>query len=221
MLAAVDLYQVGHCAEPPARNTLQALATSKLFMNLTPDLVSLARAIPSLRPTAAIAAQSAHVAEEIIDAVVRELQQDGRQVVGFCQRQADDGNSQARCRVELQSIRTGQHHAMTQQLGSGSISCNVDPEAIELLAVALCNELSESVDLVVINRFGKRESQGAGFRSVIEAAMELQLPVLTVVKDTWQDNWRDYGGEWVSVLPADFNTVMHWYQEVSARARRP
>lgn len=48
-------------------------------------------------------------------------------------------------------------------------------------------DLSKDLDLFVVNRFGKRESEGAGFCCVIERAIELELPVLTVVKDAGQD----------------------------------
>jgi nucleoside-triphosphatase THEP1 len=105
---------------------------------------------------------------------------------------------------------------MTQSLGSGSISCNVDAEAIEQLAVSLENELNDNVDLVVINRFGKRESAGAGFCCVIARAMELGIPVLTVVKQNWLDTWLDYGGEWVMTLPTDRACILEWYRNVSA-----
>ena len=104
---------------------------------------------------------------------------------------------------------------MTQSLGSGSISCNVDAEAIEQLALRLRNELNDDVDLVVINRFGKRESEGAGFCSVIERAIELGIPALTVVKEDWLDTWLDYGGEWVTTLPTDPTRILDWYDAVS------
>ena len=168
---------------------------------------------PVLRPTAAVSARSGVEADRIVDDVVHSLQQRGVRVVGLRQRLSDNGTS--RCGVELESISTGRLHRMTQSLGSGSISCNVDAEAIEQLALHLKNELSGDVDLVVVNRFGKRESEGAGFCSVIERAIELGIPALTVVKEDWLDTWLDYGGEWVMTLPTDRARILEWYADVS------
>ena len=106
---------------------------------------------------------------------------------------------------------------MTQDLGTGSVSCNVDAEAVKMLAVSLMNDLNKDVDFVVVNRFGKREFEGAGFCCVIERAIELELPVLTVVKDAWRDAWLDYGGDWVTTLPGESAAILEWYDIV----RRP
>jgi nucleoside-triphosphatase THEP1 len=122
------------------------------------------------------------------------------------------GECSTGCAVQLQSIGTGEYHRMTQRLGSGSVSCNVDAEAIELLAVSLMAELHRGVDLVVVNRFGKRESEGAGFCCVIERATELGIPVLTVVKESWKDAWLDYGGDWVTTLTAESSDILNWYE---------
>ena len=167
----------------------------------------------ALLATAAVSTRCGAEADNIVDDVVLSLQQRGVRVVGLRQRLSDNGSS--RCGVELESISTGKLHRMTQSLGSGSISCNVDAEAIEQLALLLRNELNDDVDLVVINRFGKRESEGAGFCSVIERAIELGIPALTVVKEDWLDTWLDYGGEWVTTLPSDRAHILDWFEAVS------
>ncbi len=173
-------------------------------------------ALPALLSTAAVSARSGVEADRVVDDVVHTLQQHGVRVVGLRQRVSDNGTS--RCGVELESISTGKLHRMTQSLGSGSISCNVDAEAMEQLALLLKNELNGDVDLVVINRFGKRESEGAGFCSVIERAIELGIPALTVVKEDWLDTWLDYGGEWVMTLPTDRARILEWYGDVSEQS---
>jgi nucleoside-triphosphatase THEP1 len=119
--------------------------------------------------------------------------------------------------VRLQSINTGEYHRITQNLGAGSISCNIDVEAMDQVALSLIAELNEGVDLLFINRFGKRESQGGGFCCVIERAIELNIPVLTVVRESWQGSWLDYGGEWVTLLPAEHEPIVSWCEQVCHR----
>lgn len=165
---------------------------------------------PRTQSVAAVCTRSGADADRMIDAVVEQLQAQGRRVVGLRQRLTEDCANG--CGVRLQSIESGKNHRMTQELGVGSVSCNVDTEAMETLAVSLMNDLSKDVDLVVINRFGKRESEGAGFCCVIERAIELELPVLTVVKDAWQDSWFDYGGDWVTTLPEEPAAILQWFE---------
>ncbi len=149
-----------------------------------------------IQSVAAVSTRSGADADRVIDSVVEQLQVHGRRVMGLRQRLTSD--CAKGCGVRLQSIDSGEYFRMTQDLGTGSVSCNVDAEAVEMLAVSLMNDLNKDVDLVVVNRFGKRESEGAGFCCVIERAIELELPVLTVVKDAWRDAWLDYGGDWVT-----------------------
>lgn len=165
--------------------------------------------IPSV---AAVCTRPGTDADRVLDAVVEQLQTQGRRVMGLRQRLTSD--CAKGCGVRLQSIDSGEYYQMTQNLGAGSVSCNVDAEAIEMLAVSLMNDLSKYVDLVIVNRFGKRESEGAGFCCVIERAIELELPVLTVVNNAWQDAWFDYGGEWVTTLPAEPAAILQWYSSV-------
>jgi nucleoside-triphosphatase THEP1 len=174
---------------------------------------------PKFQAVAAICTSSGTEADRLIDGFVGQLQGQGRQVMGL--RQRLKGDCASGCGIHLQSIDTGGYHRMTQELGSGSISCNVDAEALELLAVSLMNDLNKNVDLVVINRFGKREAEGAGFCCVIERAIELELPVLTVVKDAWRDTWLDYGGDWVTTLPMESAAIMQWYSSVKDANRLP
>lgn len=214
MHPCLDLDQARPSLQISGRNTLTAPANlgDISVMNNKSSAV----ALPVLRPTAAVSARSGIEADQAIDEVVHSLQQRGVRVVGLRQRVSNNGTS--RCGVELESISTGRLHRMTQSLGSGSISCNVDAEAMEQLALLLRDKLNDDVDLVVINRFGKRESEGAGFCSVIERAIELGIPVLTVVKEAWLDTWLDYGGEWVMTLPINSERILSWYGDVSGQS---
>ena len=163
---------------------------------------------------AAIVAQDSHSADLILDAVVDQLQRQAYSLLGLTQKVSSECSSQGSCGIRLQSIATEQYHIITQDLGVGSTSCNIDTDAMSQLVEAQKNELNIDTDLLVVNRFGKRESEGAGFCSVFERALELGIPALTVVKAQWQSNWIDYGGEYVTTLPANEEAVLAWCHSV-------
>lgn len=170
----------------------------------------------SSKPLAAISAKEGDDFDSLIDTVIQHLKSNDHRIVGLQQRIVGEGTTG--CSVRLQSINTGEYHRITQNLGAGSISCNIDVEAMDQVALSLIAELNEDVELLFINRFGKRESQGGGFCCVIERAIELNIPVLTVVRESWQDSWLDYGEEWVTLLPAEREPILSWCKQVLQRS---
>jgi len=165
------------------------------------------------RRLAAIIAEAGDNAEELVDQQILHLQRDGLRVAGLRQRIVEGADTG--CGVMLEDILSGQLHRITQNLGSGSSSCNIDTAAVEQLALQQSTSLDAQVDLVIVNRFGKRESQGAGFCCVIERAIELNIPVLTFVRETSLQTWIDYGGEWVTTLPAEKGSIRRWCMSVT------
>ncbi|MEE9319285.1 MAG: DUF2478 domain-containing protein [Granulosicoccus sp.] len=168
-----------------------------------------------VKPLAAICAKTGDRIDSLIDPIIQQLRLNDHRIIGLQQRLVSEGVSG--CSVRLQSINTGELHRITQNLGAGSVSCNIDIEAMDRVALSLMAELNEEVELLFVNRFGKRESQGSGFCGVIERAIELSIPVLTVVREGWQESWLDYGGEWVATLPAEHASILSWCEQVLQR----
>lgn len=164
------------------------------------------------RRIAAVVAEYADASEDIIDHVISDLQRKGVQVAGLRQRIVP--GSDIGCGVRLEDIRTGELHRITQDLGHGSVSCNIDTEAVEQLAMQQSGALDKNIDLLIVNRFGKRESEGRGFCCLIERAIELDIPVLTVVRNASVQAWFDYGGDWVMTLPVSECDIRQWCDNV-------
>ena len=161
---------------------------------------------------AAIVSRDTGKTDAILDEIIRQFQNEGYHLSGLRQRVLADCSTG--CGIRLQEILSGNFYKITQDLGAGSTSCNIDIGAVEQLALAQCNELDDSVDLVIVNRFGKRESEGGGFCPLIEKAVDLGIPVLTVVKEDWLPAWLAYGGECVSTLRSDKTDVSDWCQRL-------
>jgi len=163
---------------------------------------------------AAIRANDNHTADQILGTVVDRLQRQAYSLVGMRQELTGDMSNHGGCGIRLQSVATGHYHGMTQNLGAGSTSCNIDTDAMCRLVLAQKQALNVDTDLLIVNRFGKQESDGAGFCAVFERALELGIPVLTVVKAQWESSWIDYGGEYVTTIPAELTAVLAWCDSV-------
>ena len=76
--------------------------------------------------------------------------------------------------------------------------------------------LADGLDLIVINRFGRAESQGRGLIGCFSAAIEAGVPVLTAVRAPYDEAWRLFHGGLGQELPAEMAAVTSW----SKRATR-
>lgn len=153
--------------------------------------------------------------DALLEAVVRDLQARGARVAGYVQRESDTG---AGCcpTTHLEDVTSGVRHVISQPLGAGARGCRLDPQALAALCGELQARLAGGVDLLVLNRFGKGESQGHGFRAAIERAMLAHVPVLTAVQDAYLDAWQDFAGDFGTVLPAARDAVEDWAGAVLA-----
>lgn len=159
--------------------------------------------------------------DALLETVVRALGARGHEVAGYLQRETDDGPGCCSI-MHLEDISTGEQVRISQALGAGSRGCRLDPQALAEVSGQLRSAIGPETDLVVLNRFGKGESDGHGFRSVIETACDLGVPVLTAVRDTYEPAWVDFTAGSGTFLPADHDAIVRWViAAVSERRRKP
>lgn len=152
----------------------------------------------------------------MLEAFIRALQARGVAVAGYVQRESDVGEDCCPT-THLEDVATGERWVISQPLGAGARGCRLDPQALAAVCGPLQARLGEGgVDLLVLNRFGKGESQGHGFRAAIERAMLAHVPVLTAVQDAYLDAWQDFAGDFGTVLPAARDAVEDWAGAVLA-----
>jgi hypothetical protein len=70
-------------------------------------------------------------------------------------------------------------------------------------------------DLLILNRFGKGEAEGRGFRDVMSQALLAGIPVLTAVRETYAAEWQEFSGDMGYDLEPEFAAVMGWVDMVS------
>ena len=83
-----------------------------------------------------------------------------------------------RCDMDAQVLPDGPVIRISQSLGAGARGCKLDPGALEDAAGLVSGRLNADTDLLIVNKFGKHEADGRGFRPVIADALALDIPVL-------------------------------------------
>ncbi len=121
------------------------------------------------------------------------------------------------CAMQLENLETGESIPLSQELGRGSVSCRVDPDALARGSMAVRGAIERGVDLVIINKFGAQEVSGAGLRDEMAETVVAGIPLLTAVGERFLPEWKAFTGDDSALLAPTLDAILHWW---SAPQRR-
>ena len=156
-------------------------------------------------------------ADILLSAVANALKAQGVKLAGAVQSNVAAPN-RTRCHILLEDLSTGRTVNASEDRGPLATGCRLDAGALEDVVGLSAAGLSTETALVIVNKFSKRETEGAGFRLLIENAVVLGIPVLAAVKRTHLDAWSAFVGEEPVLLPLDRNAVREWCERAIAHA---
>ncbi len=125
------------------------------------------------------------------------------------------------CDMDVLVLPSGPTLRISTSLGPGASGCRLDPAGLEdSVALTLAN-VTRGADLVIINKFGKQETAGRGFRDVIGAAMVAGIPVLVGVNEANRPALDSFCGGQATPLAAELEVILDWARQAAEEARRP
>lgn len=132
--------------------------------------------------------------DRILGEVANKLARGGLRVAGLIQTRGEV-TAECSCReMRLHDLATGKVTIISEKRGPAARGCHLDWEALTGLAQSLEEDLSPQTDVLIINRFGRSESEGRGFRNAIERALELEVPVIVAFRAEYENEWMDFQG---------------------------
>jgi nucleoside-triphosphatase THEP1 len=124
-----------------------------------------------------------------------------------------------RCaRLYAVDIRTGKSECITQDRGSESLGCRLDPRGLADISHCIAEAMESRVDLIIVNKFGRAESEGGGLKSCIADAISAGFPVLTTVREPYVAAWNSFHGGLASMLAPRVEAICQWV-DTSCRSR--
>jgi nucleoside-triphosphatase THEP1 len=166
--------------------------------------------MPRLTAAVAITAlcysDSSMVDRRVTDLVCH-LLRSGLTLAGFLERRIDR-SGRSRCDMLLEDLATGTLIPISEDRGGAARGCRLDHAALTLALAHGEQALAKRPDLLIVNKFGKTEAEGGGFRTLIATAVEAEVPVLVAVPWANIDPWRVFVGPFsvehaVDALPTD------------------
>lgn len=132
-------------------------------------------------------------------ALARTLATQGLRLAGAVQTNLNHGAGCA-CDMELTVLGTDTPPIrISQSLGAGSQGCRLDADALERAAALAASSL-QGADLALVNKFGKQEAAGRGFRDFIAAALTEEIPVLVAVAPELVPAFTGFAGDYATPL---------------------
>ncbi len=151
-----------------------------------------------------------------MEGFARILQGQGYLVKGLIQRNSVSTGGCA-CTMTLVDVENGQQFRISQDLGTGSTCCRIDTQAVAEASSVLRRAVEAETDLLIVNKFGKLESQGRGMVDEILAAVAQGIPLLTSVEAPLLDRWREFTGGLAEELTPGCGALMRWWDDVRPR----
>ncbi|WP_308915016.1 DUF2478 domain-containing protein [Jannaschia sp. LMIT008] len=141
--------------------------------------------------------------------VARDLQAHGLRLAGVVQVNVERPGSE-RCDMDAIVLPNGPTFRISQSLGAASRGCRLDPRGLEAAVGTTMARLEDGADLLIVNKFGKQEALGRGFRPAIAAALERGTDVLVGVNSLNLGALRAFSDGVGTALPPDRDVLVAW-----------
>jgi len=158
-------------------------------------------------------------ADLLLHALAGRLQAEGMRLAGAVQVNVERPD-RPRCDMELRLLSGTATIGISQNLGRGSRGCRLDADGLERAVAMVEATLDGPTDLVIVNKFGKQEAEGGGFRPVFARALAEGIPLLTATNRANRAAFVDFAGGLAQELPAEPDRLAAWCRAaLGARGR--
>jgi nucleoside-triphosphatase THEP1 len=146
--------------------------------------------------------------DALIAEVAALLAADGVRLAGTVQSNIERPNRR-KCDMDLTILPDGPIVRISEDRGDLARGCILDSGALEQTVHAVQQRLA-GAQVLIVNKFGKREGEGRGLVPVIAEALELGLPVLIGVNGLNLAAFLAFAGAEASPLPAEPVNIADW-----------
>lgn len=155
--------------------------------------------------------------DQLLFAFAQELMALGYRTCGTVQINTDCGPHP--CDMDVQVLPDGPTLRISQNLGTSARGCRLDPSALESAVGLVGKQLGTGADILIVNKFGKHEADGRGFRSVIAEAIAADIPVLVGVNTINVDAFMEFVGSDARALAPCHQELLAWVRSVRPERR--
>jgi nucleoside-triphosphatase THEP1 len=155
--------------------------------------------------------------DQLLFTLAQDLAAEGYRTCGTVQINTDRGGHP--CDMDVQVLPDGPVLRISQNLGGEAKGCRLDPAVLETAVGLVEMQLNTAPELLIVNKFGKHEADGRGFRSVIAEAISRDIPVLVGVNSLNLDALQEFVGPAATELEPSGSVLVSWLQAAMGKER--
>ncbi|MDE2579479.1 MAG: DUF2478 domain-containing protein [Hyphomicrobiales bacterium] len=142
---------------------------------------------------------------------------DGLRVRGLTQFHTDERG--AECDPFVRDLDTGESVCVMQDLGAAAEGCRVDPVALTEAARLLDAALARGADVMLVNRFGRLETEQGGLIAEIGRIVSEGAPLVLAVPRRYHAAWRAFADGLDAQLAPDADALEAWWRALTTARR--
>ncbi len=140
----------------------------------------------------------------------------GHAIAGLVQINSDSADPH-HCDMDGKVLPDGPVFRISQSLGKESRGCRLDSAALEAAVAAVETTLEPAPALMILNKFGRREAEGGGFRELIGRCLVAGIPVIVGVNSLNHPAFLAFAEGLAKRLPATQATLATWAQAAMSK----
>jgi nucleoside-triphosphatase THEP1 len=141
--------------------------------------------------------------------LAQSLMSDGMRVCGTVQVNTERP-CKGPCDMDVRVLPDGPVLRISQDLGACARGCRLDPAVLVSAVDLVSKSLETKPDILIVNKFGKLEAEGGGFRPVIADALALGIPVLVGLNSLNEAAFQTFAAGLAVELPPKHKELHHW-----------
>lgn len=140
------------------------------------------------------------------------LQSGGIRACGTVQKNTESADK-GPCAMDVKVLPDGPQIRISQSLGKAARGCRLDPGALERAVDLASERLANGADVLIINKFGKHEAEGRGFRDLIAEALSRGIPVLVGLSSLNEAAFMEFSTGLAVRLQPDVDDLAAWIED--------
>lgn len=149
--------------------------------------------------------------DQLLAELAARILQTGTRLAGTIQTNRER-NCTHHCDMDLHVIPDGPVLRINQDLGAEATGCRLDAGALEAAVNAVAQRLG-GAEALIVNKFGKHEAEGRGFRHLMGDALARGLPVIVGVNSQNMPAFLEYADGMAQPLPSEPDQIMIWLSQ--------
>ncbi len=141
--------------------------------------------------------------------VASALVAEGHRLCGTVQINSDSCGT-GLCDMDVRVLPDGPEIRISQDLGRNSKGCRLDSSALEQAVGHVEASLATAPHGLIVNKFGKHEAEGRGFRNAIAMALSEDIPVVVGLNALNVEAFQEFAGGEAVALEPDVDVILNW-----------